>query len=104
MMIISGYPPQGRNPVNSVQAISLVNWPPTTRSRARGRPTAISAYLNGITPQLDVDGDGKTNPLSDGLMLIRYLFRQKFHRRDCNFILDHHCFVLNRGVVFLATR
>ena len=40
----------------------------------RQDPTAISAYLDDNQALLDVDGDGKAAPLSDGLIVIRYLF------------------------------
>jgi len=35
---------------------------------------AVLSYLNGINPQLDIDGDGQSDALTDGLLLIRYLF------------------------------
>jgi len=37
-------------------------------------PTAIKAYLDAIRPQLDVDGNGSTDALTDGLLVLRYLF------------------------------
>ncbi|MEO8133994.1 MAG: kelch repeat-containing protein [Betaproteobacteria bacterium] len=37
-------------------------------------PIEINAYLNGIRAQLDVDGNGQTDALTDGLMIMRYLF------------------------------
>ena len=30
--------------------------------------------MDSIKPQLDVDGDGKSDALTDGVLLIRYLF------------------------------
>ena len=41
-----------------------------------GRATsdAISDYLTGANAELDVDGDGESKALTDGLLLIRYLF------------------------------
>jgi len=35
---------------------------------------AISSYLTDADTQLDIDGDGESKPLTDGLLLIRYLF------------------------------
>ena len=41
----------------------------------RTTPAAISAYLGGLTwTMLDVDGNGGAAPLSDGLLILRYLF------------------------------
>ena len=34
----------------------------------------ISGYLTDADSQLDIDGDGESKPLTDGLLLIRYLF------------------------------
>jgi hypothetical protein len=41
-----------------------------------GRCTAgeIQTYLDSIASQLDVDGDGESKPLTDGLLVLRYLF------------------------------
>jgi hypothetical protein len=36
--------------------------------------TAIKTYLDAIRPFLDVDGNGATDALTDGLLIIRYLF------------------------------
>lgn len=35
---------------------------------------AIASYLVDADSQLDIDGDGESTPLTDGLLLIRYLF------------------------------
>ena len=35
---------------------------------------AIASYLTDADLQLDIDGDGESKPLTDGLLLIRYLF------------------------------
>ena len=35
---------------------------------------AIASYLTDADSQLDIDGDGESKPLTDGLLLIRYLF------------------------------
>ncbi|MBL8310006.1 MAG: DUF11 domain-containing protein [Burkholderiales bacterium] len=40
---------------------------------ARATPSRIIEYLDFIRPQLDVDGDGLVRPLSDGLLIVRYL-------------------------------
>ena len=34
----------------------------------------IVGYLNDIAPLLDIDGDGEINPLTDGVLIIRYVF------------------------------
>ncbi|MBK7473130.1 MAG: hypothetical protein IPI73_23410 [Betaproteobacteria bacterium] len=41
---------------------------------ARTDPAAIATYLNDILPILDVDGNGQADALTDGLMILRYLF------------------------------
>lgn len=38
----------------------------------RTTPADIAAYLGGLGPVLDVDGDGLINPLTDGLLFWRY--------------------------------
>ncbi|MDC0464685.1 thrombospondin type 3 repeat-containing protein [Pseudomonadales bacterium] len=40
----------------------------------RGAPDAIQSYLTAADAELDIDGDGESKPLTDGLLLIRYLF------------------------------
>ena len=40
----------------------------------RTDPGAITTYLNGVATQLDIDGNGQTFALTDGLLIIRYLF------------------------------
>ena len=40
----------------------------------RGSSEAIAAYLTDAELKLDIDGDGESKPLTDGLLLIRYLF------------------------------
>ena len=35
---------------------------------------AISSYLTDADSELDIDGDGESKPLTDGLLLMRYLF------------------------------
>jgi hypothetical protein len=34
----------------------------------------IETYLQSIAPQLDVDGDLSSGPLTDGLLVLRFLF------------------------------
>ena len=40
----------------------------------RDSSEAIAGYLTDADSQLDIDGDGESKPLTDGLLLIRYLF------------------------------
>ena len=40
----------------------------------RTDPTAIKAYLDSIRPALDIDGNGTPDALTDGLLVLRYLF------------------------------
>lgn len=46
----------------------------TVSGATRTGATAVLSYLDGINPQLDIDGDGKSDALTDGVLLIRYLF------------------------------
>ena len=41
---------------------------------SRNGSDAIASYLTDADTQLDIDGDGESKPLTDGLLLIRYLF------------------------------
>jgi hypothetical protein len=41
---------------------------------ARCDSTAIAVYLTSIAAQLDIDGDGGNEPLTDGLLVLRWLF------------------------------
>ena len=41
---------------------------------SRDASDAIAGYLTDADSQLDIDGDGESKPLTDGLLLIRYLF------------------------------
>ena len=43
-------------------------------SATRSTAADIKAYLDAHTAELDVDGNAKNAPLSDGLLIIRYLF------------------------------
>ncbi|MEO8136891.1 MAG: hypothetical protein ABI831_23305 [Betaproteobacteria bacterium] len=40
----------------------------------RTNPADITAYLNAIAPALDVDGDGRVDALTDGVMVLRFQF------------------------------
>ncbi|MDC1329070.1 thrombospondin type 3 repeat-containing protein, partial [Pseudomonadales bacterium] len=40
----------------------------------RDSSEAITGYLTDAVSELDIDGDGESKPLTDGLLLIRYLF------------------------------
>ena len=40
----------------------------------RDASEVIASYLTEADSQLDIDGDGESKPLTDGLLLIRYLF------------------------------
>ncbi|MEE9304414.1 MAG: cadherin domain-containing protein [Thiotrichaceae bacterium] len=40
----------------------------------RSTPADIEAYISGSLSEGDLDGDGVTKPLTDGLLLLRYLF------------------------------
>jgi len=46
----------------------------TTAEGARTSAEAISNYLSDADSELDIDGDGQSKALTDGLLLIRYLF------------------------------
>jgi hypothetical protein len=37
-------------------------------------PDAIATYLADIRPALDIDGNGHIDPLTDGVLIVRYLF------------------------------
>ena len=41
---------------------------------SRDSSEAIVSYLTDADSELDIDGDGESKPLTDGLLLIRYLF------------------------------
>ncbi|HUP25709.1 MAG TPA: hypothetical protein VNB06_22555, partial [Thermoanaerobaculia bacterium] len=36
--------------------------------------SAIEPYIEAILAQLDIDDDGEIEPLTDGLLILRYLF------------------------------
>jgi T5SS/PEP-CTERM-associated repeat protein/autotransporter-associated beta strand protein len=41
---------------------------------SRTDPAAIKSYLDGIRTSLDIDGNGTADALTDGMLIIRYLF------------------------------
>jgi len=43
-------------------------------SAQRNDPAAIVAYLDSIRPALDVDNNGSTDALTDGVLILRYMF------------------------------
>jgi len=43
-------------------------------SAARFDQSAVELFLKAVEPELDIDGDNKSQALTDGLLLIRYLF------------------------------
>jgi hypothetical protein len=43
-------------------------------SATRADAAAIKTYLDGIRPALDIDGNGTATALTDGLLVLRYLF------------------------------
>jgi len=45
----------------------------TTGGSLRTDPAQVAAYLDAIRPLLDIDGDNQFSPLTDGLLLIRYM-------------------------------
>src|SRR6185295_12418765 len=52
-------------------------------------PAAILSRLNSLGPQFDIDGNGQTDALTDGLLMIRYLFGRRGadrrgHRGQCD--------------------
>ena len=46
----------------------------TAPGAARTDPTAIATYFSNIRPELDIDGDGNADALTDGVLYLRYLF------------------------------
>ena len=40
----------------------------------RSNPPAIKAFLDGLRPRLDIDGNGSVDALTDGVLILRYLF------------------------------
>ena len=43
-------------------------------SAVRADPVTVKDYLDGLLPALDIDGNGAADALTDGLLIIRYLF------------------------------
>ena len=53
---------------------SAISSSATGTGAKRGAPSEIVLFLDSIKPLLDVDGDGKVDPKTDGLIVLRYLF------------------------------
>jgi uncharacterized repeat protein (TIGR01451 family) len=47
----------------------------TAPGAPRSTPDAVLAYLKDIRPRLDIDGNGDADALTDGVMIIRFLFK-----------------------------
>jgi hypothetical protein len=45
-----------------------------TSSATRSDANTIASYLDTNSGHVDIDGDGSTEALTDGLLLLRYLF------------------------------
>ena len=62
--------------MSGLRGPALVQGIPFGSGASRTSAIDIAAYLDGLaqgtTPALDVDGDGKVNPLTDGLLFWRY--------------------------------
>ena len=62
--------------MSGLRGAALVRGIPFGSGASRQSATDIAAYLDGLTqgstPALDIDGDGKVNPLTDGLLFWRY--------------------------------
>jgi hypothetical protein len=43
-------------------------------SGAQRSSSGIQTFLGYINPQLDIDGDGRADALTDGILVVRYLF------------------------------
>ena len=52
----------------------LVNGAVSLLDCTRCTAPEIEAWLAAIQPQLDIDGDGETEPLTDGVLAVRWLF------------------------------
>ena len=52
----------------------LINVWAVSGEASRDSSEAIAGYLTDADSELDIDGDGESKPLTDGLLLIRYLF------------------------------
>ena len=52
---------------------SLINGA-VARIATRSTAAQLTGYLNDVRPMLDIDGNGDADALTDGLLMIRYLF------------------------------
>lgn len=46
----------------------------TAAGAPRTDPAMVAAYLLSVLPQLDIDDDGQADAMTDGLLILRYLF------------------------------
>ena len=62
--------------MSGLRGAALIQGIPFSSGASRKTSSEIAAYLDGLaqgaTPALDIDGDGKLNPLTDGLLFWRY--------------------------------
>lgn len=62
--------------MSGLRGTALIQGIPFGSGATRKSATDIATYLDGLTqgltPALDIDGDGKVNPLTDGLLFWRY--------------------------------
>ena len=54
--------------------VEIAQDPETDLSMRVDCHKTLASYLTDADSQLDIDGDGESKPLTDGLLLIRYLF------------------------------
>ena len=57
--------------VNSARGVEISTPGSSLQTRD---PAAIKTYLDGMRAVLDVDGNGNADALTDGLLILRYLF------------------------------
>ena len=58
--------------LNGLTGTAITSGIDTTGS-LRTDATQVNGYLETIRPLLDIDGNGQFSPLTDGLLLIRYM-------------------------------
>ena len=56
-----------------VSGSALTNGVTFGAGAQRTAPTAVNDYLIQVRPLLDIDADTKVNPMTDGLLIVRYL-------------------------------
>ncbi len=52
---------------------ALVSGNVVSGDATRNTAAALTAYLDNLKPKLDIDGNGQVDPLTDGLLISRYL-------------------------------